>query len=342
MAKQLWFPGADRSQTFDAKYPGQVADRIDVALLHSTEGDSWPSYNGGASAPNMTIGFDYATKTVQYRQHFQANRSARALAGSVNGTSTNRFHVFQIEIRGTSGWASSENPRAPYRLPDYKIVRNFADWQLEGIARVLRWLNVEWGVPMVAPFQFVPWQRDNRMTAAQWSAFKGVCGHQHVPANDHTDPGAINIGRLLELAKVAAAAKPSTPAPKPDPIAPKPQPLPSTGVNNQEDDMPTPADLWNHKIPNLAADPDPKTGKRPDATAAFLVGQAYRQAMFASAAANKAVATAAAMSAVVSKLAEGQGFTADELRRIVTEAVDDAVDNALEGQTATVTLGGAK
>lgn len=219
MAKQLWFPKADRSQTYDTKYPGMVADRIDVALLHSTEGSSWPNYNGGASAPNMTINFDYANKKVLYRQHFQANRSSRALAGSVNGLSTNRFHVFQIEIVGTSGWASSENPRAPYRLRNDQIVKNFADWQLEGIAEVLRWLRDEWEVPMVAPFKFVPWQRDNRMTAAQWSAFKGVCGHQHVPANDHTDPGEINIVRLLELVRnplgSASVAKPVPPKPIP-------------------------------------------------------------------------------------------------------------------------------
>ncbi|HEY6222818.1 MAG TPA: hypothetical protein VIW26_03470, partial [Gemmatimonadales bacterium] len=39
-----------------------------------------------------------------------------------------------------------------------------------------------------------------RFTAAAWLAFDGWCGHQHVPNNDHGDPGAIDIARLLAIA----------------------------------------------------------------------------------------------------------------------------------------------
>ena len=38
------------------------------------------------------------------------------------------------------------------------------------------------------------------MSNSEWMAFSGWCGHQHVPENDHWDPGRINISRLLMTA----------------------------------------------------------------------------------------------------------------------------------------------
>lgn len=216
--KQLWYPKASRAQTFDSRFPGMVGSRIDGVVLHTTEGVGWPSYAGGASAPNMTIHFDHEKKQVYYRQHFQANRSARALAGSVNGISTNRNHVFQIEIIGTSGWATTRNRYRTYTLAEKWYVPGYPDWALQGIADVLKWLNVEWAVPLSSPYVFVSWANDSRMSNNQWLAFKGVTGHQHVPRNDHTDPGQINIERILELAK----GKPNVvkPVVKPSPAKP--------------------------------------------------------------------------------------------------------------------------
>jgi hypothetical protein len=40
-----------------------------------------------------------------------------------------------------------------------------------------------------------------RMSPAQWDAFNGVCGHQHVPENEHWDPGGLHydtIERFME------------------------------------------------------------------------------------------------------------------------------------------------
>ena len=36
-----------------------------------------------------------------------------------------------------------------------------------------------------------------RFTNVQWENFTGVCGHQHVPENDHGDPGDLPIDRLF-------------------------------------------------------------------------------------------------------------------------------------------------
>jgi hypothetical protein len=36
------------------------------------------------------------------------------------------------------------------------------------------------------------------MSDIVWTRFNGWCGHQHVPNNDHGDPGNIDIGYLLQ------------------------------------------------------------------------------------------------------------------------------------------------
>jgi hypothetical protein len=37
------------------------------------------------------------------------------------------------------------------------------------------------------------------MTEDEWNNFDGWCGHQHVPENEHWDPGKLDIGRLLRI-----------------------------------------------------------------------------------------------------------------------------------------------
>jgi hypothetical protein len=50
------------------------------------------------------------------------------------------------------------------------------------------------------------------MSGAQWQGFSGVCGHMHVPENDHGDPGAIDFPRIIALAQ----GTPTTPSEEDD------------------------------------------------------------------------------------------------------------------------------
>lgn len=50
-----------------------------------------------------------------------------------------------------------------------------------------------------------------RMAPAVWDAFNGQCGHQHVPGNDHWDPGGLNVAAITASARTALAP----PAPSP-------------------------------------------------------------------------------------------------------------------------------
>lgn len=57
-----------------------------------------------------------------------------------------------------------------------------------------------------------------RFTASAWDNFGGQCGHQHVPGNDHWDPGALNVTRICATAAKAlghAAPTPAKPAAAP-------------------------------------------------------------------------------------------------------------------------------
>lgn len=273
--KQLWYPPASRVQTYDNVYPGMVADRIDGVILHSTEGVGWPSYARGASAPTLTVKINREQKKLEWRQHFQINRSARALAGRVGGISTNRFHIVQIEIVGTSGWATTRNPaavrKAPntYILDDKWYVPNYPNWFWEQLADFLIWLNKEWGTPLVAPMKFVSWAHSNRMSESQWNNFKGVAGHQHVPHNDHTDPGIIPIDVLMMYAKNQApvAQKPASPAPV---------------IPSKEDDV-SASDVWNQPI-DLRTTPE----KGDTRSAGAQLAETLRQTVYSVNAATKA------------------------------------------------------
>jgi hypothetical protein len=35
-----------------------------------------------------------------------------------------------------------------------------------------------------------------RMSVERWRNFRGICGHRHVPSNEHWDPGALNVDRI--------------------------------------------------------------------------------------------------------------------------------------------------
>ncbi|RMF59089.1 MAG: hypothetical protein D6746_08790, partial [Bacteroidetes bacterium] len=49
-----------------------------------------------------------------------------------------------------------------------------------------------------------------RFTIDEWNKFSGVCGHQHVPDNDHWDPGKLDAVTILRVARAANETLPVT------------------------------------------------------------------------------------------------------------------------------------
>lgn len=203
------YPGASTAYWYGSKYPGSVME-VNVVALHTTEGRSLPDYGGGASAPNLTAVPDFGAKRLRWYQHFDIDRSSRALVNLSGGVETNTLNVVQVELVGTcdpathTKWGAAAHvywPEAP-------------DWALAGVAEFLAWLNANHGVPLAGPTKWPAYPSSygsgggQRMSGAQWQAFKGVCGHMHVPENTHGDPGAIDFPKLIALAKGQTAPKP--------------------------------------------------------------------------------------------------------------------------------------
>ncbi|MEU9057825.1 peptidoglycan-binding protein [Streptomyces sp. NPDC048430] len=192
------YPKADAtSQWFHTAYQGDTMAHPNVIVLHTTEGSSFPSYGGGGSAPTFTI------KGGTVRQHFYANESARALVNAAGGVQTNTLNAVQIELVGT---CDKGGPGLYWPDAD--------DADLAALAELVKWLTDTYPIPVVSTSK--PWlsypssygsARGQRMSFSEWENFNGLCGHQHVPENDHGDPGSFPIKRLIELVK---GAKPST------------------------------------------------------------------------------------------------------------------------------------
>lgn len=165
-------------------------------LLHTTEGKTY----GGAKAayashrgwPHFTVA--YPANTFKAYQHIDTARAARALKNPTGGVQTNRARCIQIEIVGTcqasAGWGS-------------QYVGEFPRGYLNGIARLMRWIEATHGVKRSAVTRWKPFPASFglgngvRIPAADWPVFGGWCGHQHAPENDHGDPGLIDIAYLL-------------------------------------------------------------------------------------------------------------------------------------------------
>lgn len=242
MGAELYPPANATVQWFEGRFGGSRMD-VNVACVHTTETTGWPGYGGGAMAPNVTGRPRIRGRRLDWRQHFRANTSSRALRNLTGGVETNTLNVFQLELVGTCDESKRSRWGTQRAGVDYIFWPDPPDWALRDVADLLRWLHADHDVPLVAPSLWLAYGPDPRrpgiapasygkesparMTGAQWRRFTGVCGHQHVPENVHGDPGAFPIDRVLALAKGGDPAP--TPAPTPTP-APAPQP--------GDDDMP--------------------------------------------------------------------------------------------------------
>lgn len=190
-------PFASQAYRFDPTYPSRgYSGGPSKGILHTTESGSLPDYDGGAKAPHFSVLPIPAERRVRSYQHYDTARPSRALRNVAGGVQTNGDSAIQIELIGTTvatvasktgwmHWASA--PR----------------WALDGLRELMIWIEDQHGIPAIATRR--PWLPDGagygtspaRMTPAEWDAFTGWCGHMHVPENQHSDPGALDLAYLL-------------------------------------------------------------------------------------------------------------------------------------------------
>lgn len=197
------YPGASTAYWYGSKYPGSAME-VNVLCWHSTEGTSLPSYDGGSMAPNLTAKPDFAAKRLVWYQHFDFDVSSRALRNLSGGVETNTLNVCQVEIVGTCDPAT--HTKWAQAGIQHLYMPELPDWAIRDLATFAKWANANHGVPLSSGLTFKPYPSSYgsngvRMTATQWNNFNGHCGHQHVPENDHGDPGAFPMAAILAAAK---------------------------------------------------------------------------------------------------------------------------------------------
>lgn len=158
-------------------------------VLHSTEGatayGAIAAFQDNDSWPHFLISDE--TGTVQVWQFMDLDVGARSLEHRPGTIETNLHSAVQIEI---VGHAVSEPVASPVLLA--------------GLRRLLEWCSFRTNAKLTSNVQWKPYpasggdQNGIRLTDQQWAAYNGVCGHMHVPNQEHGDPGAINISALLE------------------------------------------------------------------------------------------------------------------------------------------------
>lgn len=216
------YPGADTTHWWQKTWGGDLME-VNVGVLHTTEGIGLPDYDGGSMAPNLTAVANMTAQKLKWYQHFDIDRSSRALRNLAGGVETNTLNVTQVELDGTCDYTKRESWGSRIAGKDYIYWGNPPDWALQGVADFLAWLHKNHNVPLTGPSMWLTYGPDTRrpgitpasygasparMSFAQWEAFKGICGHQHVPENDHGDPGSLPFARLVALAGATQPAKP--------------------------------------------------------------------------------------------------------------------------------------
>jgi hypothetical protein len=222
-------PGASQAYFYGTgQYSGSNME-VNCGVTHTTEGRTLPSYNAGAMAPTVTGVPDIKAKKIRWYQHYDVDESARALANKLGGVETNTANTFQVELVGTCDDSKKNTWDGKTAGVDYIYWPAAPDWALAEFAWLVRWLNTEHGVPLTCVRDWLAYGKDSRrpgitpasygssparMSQAAWKTFTGWCGHQHVPENDHGDPGSMDFARVIALAKGT-----TTPPQEEDPMA---------------------------------------------------------------------------------------------------------------------------
>lgn len=200
--QKIPFAVTSGSSWYGDNYAGTPFE-ANVGVVHTTEGTTLPSYGGGASAPNITGVPDFAKQILKWYQHYDVDRSARALLNKDGGVETNQLNAFQVELVGTC----DPETRDKWLREGRKFIfwPDAPDWALKEVAKLVRWLsdNHKIQIKSTVTWKAYPASYGNssvRLTGAQWNAYYGWLGHQHVPENDHGDPGNIDFDRVIQFA----------------------------------------------------------------------------------------------------------------------------------------------
>lgn len=165
------------------------------AVWHTTEND--PDKTSAASIAEYLNRVGYQVHIVwnpvsgEIVQMLPANLAGRGLENAAGGVQTNREGqvCIQIEVVGRASEPFTNGP-------------------MKGLGEIMAYLDAN-AIPRQWP-QGPPPHVNHRSTASTgvWKGHGGHYGHSQVPENHHTDPGALDVGKLFG-GKGGASEKPS-------------------------------------------------------------------------------------------------------------------------------------
>lgn len=175
---------------FESGYPMRL-------VTHTTETTADPaSWIPAWPYPSNRV-LDYERDTV-FRV-LRLDRAGKALYNAPGGVSTNTLPCVQYEVNGMSD-----------DVPSWPVEKR--KWIASRIAEdivVLRTMGYDVNLDpayQVSPGTISMSATENapqRFTYDQWNAYNGICGHRHVPENDHWDAGSLDLKELAGFIQVA-------------------------------------------------------------------------------------------------------------------------------------------
>lgn len=175
-ASDGWMPGVRK---LERSFGSWAVSCPAKGVLHVTDGtgDATGTLDAKNAHPHFQVEED-----GRITQYISTNNAAKALVHPPF-VQTNNAHALQIEI------AAVPNPTGPTTLPAI---------QHHALRRVMRFIEHNAGVARETHVTFGALNDlPPRLSPSAWLAYHGWLGHQHVPGNDHWDPGDIGIASLL-------------------------------------------------------------------------------------------------------------------------------------------------
>lgn len=167
-------------------------------VLHTTETEGMPGYNGGAFAPHWTC--DIAN--FRWYQHAETDRRTGTMLGySATGINSNEIAV-QVEIICYS--SKSIAAQSSKRL----WVGDFTDKHYRFLADFVAMIRKEMGMALTEAYgpakdfaSFLYGKHDqNEMSHSQWYSSGGILtGHGAGPHQKHWDTGVLDLHRILKM-----------------------------------------------------------------------------------------------------------------------------------------------
>lgn len=192
----IWLPGYKR---VDLGLHGKPFEYLynPKGLLHRTEGTGLAGAEEAMRAYPSHLGYDPWTRAKH--QYISLDLAAYSAMDQSDDDP-----IYQVEIVGFSK-DSRFMPEWMLANIAEDVIKPLAD--TVGIPPIMIGRGFKDGLDGVYPYLASP-QSPQRITYAELRAFSGWLGHQHLPApDDHWDPGAINMARLIELAYAAPGPK---------------------------------------------------------------------------------------------------------------------------------------